>query len=254
MLAAAIEAARAAGDIQRRSFGTRFHIRHKGEVDLVTDVDLACEDAIRGTLASLSPGTAILTEEAGMLGTGSERWVVDPLDGTTNFAHGFPLFCVSVAWEAQGRVRLGVIYDPLREELFTGEEGRGSRLNGEPLRVSTTAALLESLLATGFPYDRRCNPRNNLEAFSRLTLATQGVRRSGSAALDLAYVAAGRLDGFWEPGLKPWDLAAGTLLVQEGGGRVTGLGGEPFSTADSDVLATNGALHGALVDALRDSL
>jgi myo-inositol-1(or 4)-monophosphatase len=254
MLAAAIEAARTAGAIQRERFGTTLAVRQKGAVDLVTDVDLACEEAICTTLSRRVPGTAILAEETGMSGAGSERWIVDPLDGTTNFAHGYPFFCVSIAWEEAGRIRLGVVYDPLREELFSVEVGLGSRLNGAPVRVSGTDRLERSLLATGFPYDRQTNPRNNLEAFARLTLATQGVRRSGAAALDLAYVAAGRLDGFWEPGLKPWDVAAGSLLVEQAGGKVTNLRGGPFDPYGSEVLASNGVIHDALIDALRGSL
>lgn len=250
MLAAAIEAARAAGAIQRARYRTRFEVRHKGAVDLVTEVDLACEEAIREVLARRAPGTSVLGEEGGLTGGGVDRWLVDPLDGTTNYAHGFPVFAVSIAWEAGGRVRCGVVYDPLRDELFAAEEGRGARLGGERLRVSATGTLDDALLASGFPYDRRTNPRNNLDAFARLTLATQGVRRGGAAALDLAYVAAGRLDGFWEPGLKPWDLAAGILLVTEGGGRVSGYDGEPFSPWGRDVVATNGSLHALLLEAL----
>lgn len=253
MLAVAAEAARRAGTIQRERYRTGFSVCRKGVLDLVTEVDLACEGAIRETLARLAPGTAVLGEEQGLTGSGPDRWIVDPLDGTTNYAHGFPVFCVSVAWEAGGRVRAGVVYDPLRDELFAAEEGRGATVNGEPLRTTSTATLDDALLATGFPYDRRTNPRNNLEAFARLTLATQGVRRSGSAALDLAYVAAGRLDGFWEPGLKPWDLAAGILLVAEAGGRVTGYGDGPFTPWDADVVATNGPLHAAVLTVLAET-
>lgn len=251
MLAAAVEAAREAGRIQRERFGTAFRVTHKGAVDLVTEVDLACEEAIRRVLGRLAPGTAVLGEEEGLRGEGADRWIVDPLDGTTNYAHGFPVFCVSIAWEQAGRTACGVVYDPLRDELFAAERGRGARCNGAPLRVSAEARLDRALLATGFPYDRRTNPRNNLEAFGRLTLLSQGVRRAGAAALDLAYVAAGRLDGFWELELKPWDVAAGVLLVAEAGGEVTGLDGGPFTPYDRDVVATNGALHGQVLGALK---
>jgi myo-inositol-1(or 4)-monophosphatase len=247
----AVEAARAAGKIQRSRLGTNFSVRHKGAVDLVTEVDTACEKAVREILTRRAPGTAVLGEEEGVTGAGQDRWIVDPLDGTTNFAHGYPVFCVSIAWERAGQVRLGVVFDPLREELFTTQEGAGTRLNGELVRVSETTALRDSLLATGFPYDRGTNPRNYRE-FCRLTQITQGVRRGGSAALDLAYVACGRLDGFWEPGLKPWDVAAGALLVREAGGTVTGLRGQPFILSRADVAATNGSLHQALLTALAE--
>lgn len=250
MLAVAAEAARRAGAIQRERYRTEFSVRHKGALDLVTEVDLACEGAIRETLARLAPGTAVLGEEQGLTGSGPDRWIVDPLDGTTNYAHGFPVFCVSIAWEVGGRPTAGVVYDPLRDELFAAEEGKGATCNGTPLRVSDEASLGRALLATGFPYDRGTNPRNNLDAFARLTLATQGVRRAGAAALDLAYVAAGRLDGFWELGLKPWDVAAGILLVTEAGGAVTGTDGGTFTPYDRDVAATNGPLHRPLLAAL----
>jgi len=251
VLAVAVEAARAAGRIQRERFGTPFAVRHKGAVDLVTEVDLACEEAIREALAQLAPGTAVLGEEGGTRGAdaGADRWIVDPLDGTTNYAHGYPIFCVSIAWEEGRAVRLGAIYDPLRDELFTAEQGRGARLNDLPIRTSTTCALGDALLATGFPYDRDTNARN-YDEFRELTQRTQGVRRGGAAALDLAYVACGRLDGFWEPGLQPWDLAAGCLLVAEAGGAVTGYGGGPFTPYDRDVVASNGPLHRALVHVL----
>ncbi|MDW7711282.1 MAG: inositol monophosphatase family protein [Deferrisomatales bacterium] len=252
MLAAAVEAARTAGRIQREHLRTAFEVRRKGAFDLVTEVDLACERAAREVLARLVPGTAVLGEEEGASGSGSGRWLLDPLDGTTNYAHGYPVFCVSIAWEEGGDVRLGAVYDPLREELFTAEQGRGARLDGRTIRTSGTAELGEALLATGFPYDRDAHPRNYSE-FRELTQRTQGVRRSGSAALDLAYVACGRLDGFWEPGLKPWDLAAGALLVREAGGGVTGYRGEPFTPYRENVVASNGTLHPALLQVLSAS-
>jgi len=250
LLEIAVEAARAAGVIQRDRYRSGFGVRNKGAVDLVTEVDLACEEAIRAVLSRRAPGTAILGEEGGLSGHGDDRWIVDPLDGTTNYAHGYPVFCVSVAWEEGGTTRCGVVYDPLRDEIFTAERGRGAACDGASMRVSTVARLDRSVLATGFPYDRLTHPRNYAE-FQALTQATQGVRRSGSAALDLAYVACGRLDGFWEPGLQPWDLAAGCLLVAEAGGRVTGYGGDPFHLSDADVVASNGALHRALLEELR---
>ncbi|GAB6063639.1 inositol monophosphatase family protein [Deferrisoma palaeochoriense] len=250
--AIAVEAARAAGRIQREQLASGFAVRHKGAVDLVTEVDLACEEAIRAILARRAPGTAVLGEEEGETGTGRDRWIVDPLDGTTNYAHGFPVCCASIAWEEGGRVVLGAVYDPFRDELFTAVRGRGARRNGEPMRVSETGRLPEALLATGFPYDRGENPRNYRE-FCHLTQRTQGVRRTGSAALDLAYTAAGRFDGFWEPGLKPWDLAAGCLLVEEAGGVVTGYDGGPFTPYDADVVAANPVLHPLLLQALAEA-
>jgi myo-inositol-1(or 4)-monophosphatase len=248
VLDVAVEAARAAGAIQRERYRSSFRVHNKGAVDLVTEVDLACEEAIRSVLARRAPGTAVLGEEEGLRGGGANRWIVDPLDGTTNYAHGYPVFCVSVAWEEGGAVRLGVVYDPLRDELFTAEQGKGSSCNGAPAQVSAASSLERSLLATGFPYDRGTHPRN-YDEFRALTQATRGVRRGGSAALDLAYVACGRLDGFWEPGLKPWDLAAGCLLVTEAGGTVTDYGGQPFTSYD-DVVASNGRLHPTLLASL----
>jgi myo-inositol-1(or 4)-monophosphatase len=250
VLDVAVEAARAAGAIQRERYRSAFRVRNKGAVDLVTEVDLACEEAIRSVLDRRAPGTAVLGEEGGLRGDGVDRWIVDPLDGTTNYAHGYPVFCASVGWEEAGAVRVGAIYDPLRDELFTAERGAGAFCNGAPVRVSGTPSLARALLATGFPYDRDTHPRN-YDEFRALTQATLGVRRSGSAALDLAYVACGRLDGFWEPGLKPWDVAAGTLLVTEAGGRVSGYGGDAFRLDGGNVVASNGTLHGALLGALR---
>lgn len=247
MIETAVEAARAAGAILRERYRTRFAVRRKGPVDLVTEVDLRCEEAIREILGRRTPGTAVLGEEAGLSPGGRDRWIVDPLDGTVNYAHGYPCFCVSVAWEEAGTVTAGAVYDPLRDELFTATRGGGAFLGGDPVRVSVTERLDDALLATGFPYDRRTNPRNNYQAFVRLTHLTHGVRRGGSAALDLAYTACGRLDGFWEPGLKPWDVAAGALLVEEARGTVSGLGGQPFTPYGGDIAATNGKLHAELL-------
>jgi myo-inositol-1(or 4)-monophosphatase len=249
MIEIAIEAARAAGAIQLGKLGKGVEVAHKGAVDLVTEVDLACEETIREILARRAPGTSVLGEEEGLSGGSADRWVVDPLDGTTNFAHGYPVFCVSIAWEEARKPTLGVVYDPSRDELFRAEQGHGARLNDREIRVSAVAELGDAILATGFPYDRATNPRNYHE-FRHLTQQTQGVRRSGSAALDLCYVACGRLDGFWEPGLKPWDLAAGCLLVREAGGQVTGLLGGEFTPYDGDVAASNGSLHDQLLATL----
>ncbi len=234
---AASAIAREAGAVLRAFFAKGVETEYKGDVDLVTVADRTSEQLIRERLAAAFPEHGIYGEE----GTrdrleGEFRWYVDPLDGTTNFAHGFPQFCVSLgleqrpvglAPEADGRLVAAVIYDPLRDELFTAERGGGARLNGRPLRVSRTPVLAESLLATGFPsHKRHRNP--NIHFYHEFTLRSHGVRRAGSAALDLAYVAAGRLDGFWEFNLNPWDTAAGILLVEEAGGRVTDFSGRPF--------------------------
>jgi myo-inositol-1(or 4)-monophosphatase len=252
---AAAAIAREAGAVLRAFFAKGVETEYKGDVDLVTVADRTSEKLIREQLAAAFPEHGIFGEE----GTrdrleGEFRWYVDPLDGTTNFAHGFPQFCVSLgleqrpaglAPEADGTLVAAVIYDPLRDELFIAERGRGARLNGKPLRVSPTPVLAESLLATGFPsHKRHQNP--NIHFYHEFTLRSHGVRRAGSAALDLAYVAAGRLDGFWEFNLNPWDTAAGVLLVEEAGGRVTDFAGGSFRLDSQEVLASNGLIDGEL--------
>ncbi|HEY1254535.1 MAG TPA: inositol monophosphatase family protein [Terracidiphilus sp.] len=252
---AASAIAREAGAVLRAFFAKGVETEYKGDVDLVTVADRTSEQLIRERLAAAFPEHGIYGEE----GTrdrleGEFRWYVDPLDGTTNFAHGFPQFCVSLgleqrpaglAPEADGRLVAAVIYDPLRDELFTAERGGGARLNGRPLRVSRTPVLAESLLATGFPsHKQHRNP--NIHFYHEFTLRSHGVRRAGSAALDLAYVAAGRLDGFWEFNLNPWDTAAGILLVEEAGGRVTDFSGKPVRLDSREILASNGLICGEL--------
>jgi myo-inositol-1(or 4)-monophosphatase len=246
----AAEATRIAGKIQRERFHTDFAVRNKGAVDLVTEVDMACEDAVREFLAKASPGTPVLGEEEGLSGEGVTLWIVDPLDGTTNFAHGLPVFCCTVALEEKGRIVAGATYDPLRDELFTAAAGGGAKLNGTPLRVTARNDLGGCLLATGFPYTYRTSSRDNFSAFADLYRASQGVRRLGAAALDLAYVAAGRFDGFWEISLKPWDVAAGLLLIEEAGGRVTDLFGNPFDHRTPDVVGSNGLIHSDMLKIL----
>jgi myo-inositol-1(or 4)-monophosphatase len=258
---AASAIAREAGAVLREFFAKGVETEYKGDVDLVTVADRTSEKLIRERLAVAFPEHGIFGEE----GTrerldGDFRWYVDPLDGTTNFAHGFPQFCVSLgleqrpaglAPEADGTLVAAVIYDPLRDELFTAERGRGARLNGKPLRVSRTPVLAESLLATGFPsHKRHQNP--NIHFYQEFTLRSHGVRRAGSAALDLAYVAAGRLDGFWEFNLNPWDTAAGILLVEEAGGRVTNFSGGAFRLDSREVLASNGLIDGELQNLFAD--
>ena len=241
------EIAREAGALLMDYFRQHVKVEYKGEADLVTVADRKSEALIRDRLRQQWPTFDILGEEGGLLDTGSDyRWYVDPLDGTTNFAHGFPVFCVSMGLEYQGKRIAGVIYDPTRNELFAAEQGSGAYLNQEPIHVSKTANLAECLVATGFPsHKRHKNP--NIFFYHQISLHTHGVRRAGSTALDLCYVACGRLDGFWEFNLNPWDLAAGVLLVEEAGGQVTGFFGQPFRLQDRDVVASNGLIHADLL-------
>ncbi len=252
-LATAIEVVTHAGALQRAKFGTAVRIDKKGAIDLVTEVDLEVERAARALLGARFPDHDILAEElgGGMLGR-SHRWVFDPLDGTTNFAHGVPIFCSSLALEIDGEAVVGAVFDPNRQELFTTERGVGAWLNGAPLRTSSTARLIDALLVTGFPYDVRSTLDEVVGLFAAYVSEARAIRRLGSAALDLCWVAAGRMDGFWEEGLKPWDTRAGALLVQEAGGRVTALDGSPWDPAAGDTLASNGPLHAELLRVARD--
>ena len=213
----ALSAARKAGEVLRSRFGTEHKITYEGEVDLVTEVDAEAERVIREELLGTFPTHGMLAEEGGELaGEEGTRWIVDPLDGTTNYAHGLSIFCVSVALERSGEVVLGVVHDPMGEETFVGERGRGATLNDQPIEVSDTDELIHALIATGFPYDRSEMPEA-LELFGRLAATTRGMRRLGSAALDLCYVASGRIDGYYERGIWPWGLAAGSVIVEEAG-------------------------------------
>lgn len=222
-----------------------------GANDIVTDADRASEDIIMEAIRKEFPDHDILTEERLTESTGSRwLWLVDPLDGTVNFAHRYPVFSISIALMDSGTLVAGMVYDPLRQERFFALKGVGAFLNGNLIRVSRADHLDKSIVATGFPYDKASSPMNNLAEFSRVTLKVQGVRRAGSAALDLAYVSCGRLDGFWELKLKPWDMAAGMLLVQEAGGRVTDRIGKPTDVYTLSVVATNGIIHDQLVDVL----
>jgi myo-inositol-1(or 4)-monophosphatase len=247
--AAARDAAREAGALLLSYLGSLPGVETKGEaVNLVTDADRASEALLVKRLDAALPGASILAEEgSGVDRGGAARWIVDPLDGTTNFAHAYPVFCVSIALEVDGERALAVIYDPTRDEMFTARRGRGAFLNGEPLAVTGTPRLDEALLVTGFPYDVRTTPRSNIPQFTRFLAASRAVRRDGSAALDLAYLAAGRFDGFWEEGLAPWDIAAGTLLVEEAGGRVSGYRGDPVDLDAGNLVAANPRLHPVLV-------
>jgi myo-inositol-1(or 4)-monophosphatase len=239
--------AREAGALLMHYFRQHLKIEYKGDADLVTAADRASEVLIRDRIREKWPTHDVLGEEQGLSDQGSDyRWYVDPLDGTTNFAHGYPVFCVSMGLEHKGRRIAAVIYDPTRDELFSAEKGRGAHLNGEAMHVSKTAALKESLLATGFPsHKRHKNP--NIHFYHQITLHTHGVRRAGSAALDLCNVAAGRFDGFWEFNLNPWDTAAGVLIVEEACGTVTRFDGSPFEINSRETLASNGLLHAALL-------
>jgi myo-inositol-1(or 4)-monophosphatase len=250
-LEAARAAARAAGKIQLTGLRTQRHIIHKGQFDLVTDVDRKCEQAIFQILHEAFPQSGFFGEEDTRTElTADEVWIVDPVDGTTNYSHGYPHFSVSIALRRQGRVALGVVYEPTRGELFEAVRGQGAFVNGAPIRVSDTRELAQSLLATGFPYDRCQNPDNNLQRFAAMTMRTLGVRRGGSASLDLAFTACGRVDGYWELRLQPYDVGAGALLVEEAGGRLSDLRGEPFDWTGREVVASNGLLHDTLLESL----
>jgi myo-inositol-1(or 4)-monophosphatase len=248
VIAPATQIAREAGALLMEYFHRHVAIEYKGEADLVTIADRKSEALIRERLREHWPSHDILGEEGGLLDTGSDyRWYVDPLDGTTNFAHGFPVFCVSMALEHKGQRVAGVIYDPTRDELFAAEQGSGAYLNQQRIHVSKTANLAESLVATGFPsHKRHKNP--NIFFYHQITLRTHGVRRAGSAALDLCCVACGRFDGFWEFNLNPWDTAAGVLLVEEAGGRITNFRGGPFELTSRETLASNGLVHEELLN------
>ncbi len=253
MLNFAIETARDAGRVLLEKFGRIETVTKKGDINLVTEADLASEALIVERIRSHFPRHAILAEEAGnavVTGeNGGHKWIIDPLDGTTNYAHGYPCFCVTIALEHEGEIVLGVTYDPTRDELFTAEKGRGATLNGKPIRVSRTDELGNSLLVTGFPYDIK-----HREQFARhlteFLLSSRGVRRDGSAAIDLAYVACGRFDGFWEEGLNPWDVAAGKLLIEEAGGTVSYYDGSPFSIYTPPIVASNGTIHAEMLNVL----
>ena len=245
-LEAALSAAKEAGEVLRKGFGWQHSVRYKGEVDLVTEVDEQAEQVIREILLGAFPAFGMLAEEGGALvGEEDARWIVDPLDGTTNYAHGLPILCVSIALERSGEVVLGVVHDPIREEAYVAERGGGATLNGEPIRVSDTEELIQALIATGFPYDRPKIPEA-LKLFGRFAAITRGMRRLGSTALDLCYVASGRLDGYYERGIWSWDIAAGGLILEEAGGKVTDYRGGMLDLEGREIVASNGRLHSAM--------
>jgi myo-inositol-1(or 4)-monophosphatase len=245
-LETALSAARRAGEVLRAGFGAEHAITYKGEVDLVTEIDEEAERVIREELLGTFPTYGLLAEEGGKLaGEEDARWIVDPLDGTTNYTHGLPIFCVSIALERAGEVVLGVVHDSMGEETFVAQRGRGATLNGDPIRVSNTDELIRALIATGFPYDRAEMPEA-LELFGRFAAITRGMRRLGSTALDLCYVASGRLEGYYERGIWPWDLAAGSVIVEEAGGRLTNYRGDKLDLGGREIVASNGRLHAAI--------
>jgi myo-inositol-1(or 4)-monophosphatase len=253
--------ARRAGEILRAGyhprpgFGNRLKIDFKGEIDLVTEVDRQVEAFLLGEISSRFPGHRAISEESsGLVGRPEQCWYIDPLDGTINFAHGLPNFAVSLAYAEQGAVQLGVVYDPTRDECFTGWRGQGAWLNDEPIRVSAARRLDHSLLLTGFPYDIRTNPENNLDLFTRFMLASQAVRRLGSAAQDLCYLAAGRVDGYWEIRINAWDIAAGALIAAEAGATVTNVRGEAdYLAPPESILAANPAIHAQMLRVMRET-
>ena len=251
-LTTAVEAVVRAGDVMIERVGTEVRVDMKGAIDLVTDVDVAIEREFRVRIAERFPDHTVLGEEFGGSATVPEGpcWVFDPIDGTTNFTHGLPIFCSSLALEIGGVAQVAAVYDPTRRELFTAERGGGAFLNGKPMHVSRADTLLESVLVTGFPYDVHSRVAEIVGLFAEFVGRARAVRRLGSAAIDLCYVAAGRMDGFWERDLNAWDIAGGALLVIEAGGTLTNFRGEPFNSRGRDVVGSNGRIHQAMLDVI----
>ena len=249
----AVDLALESGSIQKKRFQESHSITYKGEINIVTDVDIECQDRIISRIKEHFPEDLIIAEEKENLYEGQKnRWIVDPIDGTTNYAHGYPFFCTSIAYEKAGEVVCGVVYNPIFEELFFAQKGKGAYLNGERLSVSGIGQMKQALLVTGFPYDVATSSQNNIDHFVAFLYNAQAVRRDGSAALNLSYLAAGRFDGYWELKLNPWDLAAGALLLKEAGGVVTDFRGEAFDLYGGQICASNGLLHGEMLRILKD--
>ncbi|MBI5755774.1 MAG: inositol monophosphatase [Nitrospirae bacterium] len=251
-LKVAEHAARVAGGIQMKHLGKPLEVEFKGEVDIVTKVDRLSEEAIVAIIRDAYPDHQIMAEEGtAKKGDSQYRWIIDPLDGTTNYAHAFPCFAVSIGLEVSGKVVAGVVYDPVRDECFTAVDGGGAYLNGRPIQVSTIDRLDRALLATGFPYDRREHADRYLVPFKNFLLKAQEVRRPGAASIDLCYLASGRIDGFWECKLHPWDVAAASVIVREAGGMMSDFSGNEYSVYGEETLASNGRIHTEMVEMLR---
>lgn len=247
-----IDLSRQAGEILRLSFGKQLQVDYKSTIDLVSDADHRSEEHLIHWIRQHYPADRIMAEESGeQAGSADNTWYIDPLDGTVNYVHGIPIFAVSIAYAQAGTPRLGVVYDPMREEAFSAEQGKGAWLNGQPIHTASATDLDHALLVTGFPYDIRTTRDNNLDHYTRFALISQGVRRLGSAALDLCYVACGRFDGFWELKLKPWDLMAGALIAREAGAIVTDVMGVDFTSPPPSVLAANPHIHPLMLKELK---
>ena len=249
----AIEAAQLAGSILTDYAQKGFEIQKKSQINLLTEADLASEKAVIDIISTHFPSHQILAEEKGLHAKTANpyKWVIDPLDGTTNFAHGFPMYNVSIGVEFEGTIIVGVVLDPTRNELFVAKKGQGATLNEKPIHVSATPKLGDALLVTGFAYDVQTVADNNLKEFCAFSLKAQGMRRTGTAAIDLCYIACGRFDGYWELKLNPWDTAAGKLIVEEAGGKITNYNGESFSIYGQDLIASNGFIHEEMVEVLK---
>jgi myo-inositol-1(or 4)-monophosphatase len=251
----AIQLAFESGRIQKKYFEKALSISYKGEINLVTNVDVECQGRIIELLAEHFPDDEVISEEkTNVYESGKNKWIIDPLDGTTNYAHGYPFFCTSIGYEVDGEIIVGVVYNPIADELFWAEKNQGSFFNGEKISVSTATEMKQALLVSGFPYDVATNPHNNLNHWAAFIVRAQALRRDGSAGLNLSYVAAGRFDGFWELKLSPWDMAAGVLIVTEAGGTVTSLRGETFDLYQGSIVASNGLIHQEMVSVIREGL
>ena len=248
----AVDLARKSGLLLKEKFNQTHEVHYKGDINIVTEADKMSEDLIMDSISHQFPDHGILSEESpAVTGAGKIRWIIDPLDGTTNYAHSYPVFCVSIALEIEDKIVLGVIYDPMRDDMFVATRGKGVFLNEKKIAVSSVKNLSRSLLATGFPYDIRESKENNLDYFNAMAIKVQAIRRAGAAALDLAYLAAGRFDGFWELKLKPWDTAAASLMVEEAGGVISEINGDKWHLQSPHILASNGLIHEQMIKVLR---